>query len=603
MEKIKNLFKWINKYKLLFISVICLTIILTMLYSYLPLFTQYVFNEVLDDKVNSTNLPKFLINIFKMGGDSKINVIIIVAISLILFQTFRALLRFLEGFLRGKLKENIAYDMRNNLYNHIMELSYDYHNNCDTGDLIQRCTSDVDTAGLFISTRLADFMDMLATIIMGSYQLFMISPYVMLVSLIIVPVNAFSSVWFFKRSNIIYDKVEKSESDMTTVIQENIYNQKVVKAFANEKYEVSKMDEKNLLYYNESVKFNRFNSLFWGISDGLVSLQFVLTILVSIILAKNNKLYFGDMTAVLSLVNMVVWPMRGLGRIVSDFSRSLVAAERIEEVLKKDSEYLINGKLKPEIKGKIEFKNVSFKFDDSDKPLLNDVSFKILPGETVALIGKTGSGKSTIMNLLTRMQEISSGKILVDDVDISLIDKKHLRKNIGMVLQDPFLYSKTIYDNIAITNTNIEEEKVYEASKIADIHNDILEFENGYKTIVGEKGSTLSGGQKQRISIARILIDDKPIIIFDDSLSAVDTNTDINIRTSLKNKTKNTTILITHRITTAKEADKIIVIEDGKISGIGTHDSLKENNNLYKSLWDIQGHLEQKFLDSIGGDE
>lgn len=601
MTNIKNLFRWIKKFKFLFFISIILSIISILLYSYMPLFSQYIFNEVLDDKVNTTNLPHFLIDIFELGRPNKNTILLIVALALILFCLLESFIKFLEAFTRSKLRENIAFEMRNKLFSHILDLPYSFHNNCDTGDLIQRCSSDVDTAGVFVSTRFASFITMILTIVMGSYQLFNINLYVMLLTLLTIPINGIISVIFFKKSNKLYEKVENAEAEMTSVVQENIKNTRVVKAFSNEAYEVIKMEKKNLAYLNKALEFNKFDSFFWGLSNGITSLQFFLPAVLGIILAKNGLFYFGDMVAIDTLIGMVVWPMKDLGRLITDFSTSLVASNRIQEILDKKSEYLKNGTQKPLIKGNIKFKDVYFKFKDSDKPLLDKISFEIKAHETVAFIGKTGSGKSTILNLLTRLTEANSGEIYIDDININEIEKRHLRKNIGVVLQEPFLYTKSIYENISITNKLMEKSKVYKASSIADINDDILEFENGYDTLVGEKGVTLSGGQKQRVAIARILAEKRPIIIFDDSLSAVDTLTDVNIRSSLKKHNVGTTILITHRIMTAKEADKIIVIENGKISAIGTHDELKAKEGLYKTLWDIQGSSEKEFLSFFKG--
>jgi len=302
------------------------------------------------------------------------------------------------------------------------------------------------------------------------------------------------------------------------------------------------------------------------------------------------------------LMNMLVWPMRGLGRTVAAFGKANVAAIRIGEIFDLEDEFDDNGTLTPEITGDIEFKNVSFKFDDTDNSLLNNVSFNIKAGQTVALVGKTGSGKSTICNILVRFLNYKSGSVLINGVELKDIDKKYLRKNVKYVLQDPFLFSKSVYENIAISNPTISEDKVVSAAKNAAIHNEVIKFDKGYDTIVGEKGTTLSGGQKQRVAIARMLIDDAPVIIFDDSLSALDTETDMLIRKALKNKNQNQTmIIITHRTTTAKEADLILVLDDGKIAQAGTHNELKDKPGLYKELWGIQGELEKEFIEVLSG--
>ena len=324
-------------------------------------------------------------------------------------------------------------------------------------------------------------------------------------------------------------------------------------------------------------------------------LQYGVTMIVAIFLAKANELSTSDIITALMYIGPLIFPIRGLGRVISEFGKTIVSANRIEEIVQEESEYEVNGNLKPEIKGRIEFKNVSYTFPDSKEQLFKDVSFKINPGETVAIVGKTGSGKSTIANMLVRFLEANEGEIFIDGVNIKDIEKHWLRSNIGLILQDPFLYTGTVYENINIGNRN-PETKVVSAANVAAIHGDIASFDKGYYTLVGEKGVTLSGGQKQRISIARMLLLERPVLIFDDSLSAVDTKTDYKIRQALKEANQElTSIIITHRITTAKQADKIIVLDGGIVTNIGTHEELVEKDPLYKSLWDIQGDLEETF--------
>ena len=437
--------------------------------------------------------------------------------------------------------------------------------------------------------------DTFVTVIVGVIQLALISWQMMLVGLIVLPITIIASLLYFGYITKLLDVVEKAESKMTQGIQEDINSIRVVKAFANEKYEIDKMDKNNKEYCQVDLKVNKVMSLYWAISDTVTLTQYFVAVLIGIKLTKDGILSAAQMATCLALLDMIVWPLRALGRSVSNFGKAIVAAKRIDEIVSKESEFEINGQLKPLINGDIEFKDVSFKFDDSNQHLLNNVSFNIKQGETVAFVGKTGSGKSTICNLLTRFLEIDKGAILINGVSIKEIDKKHLRKNIRIVLQDPFLYSKSVYENISIMKPDMSNEKVYEASKIANIYEEIKGFKNGYKTIVGEKGTTLSGGQKQRLAIARILTSDAPVLIFDDSLSALDTKTDLLIREALKKKNKNQTMLIvTHRITTAKEADKIVVLNNGTVEAIGNHEELK-NYGLYSKLWNLQGELEAEF--------
>lgn len=568
-------------------------------YSYVPLFTQYII-DILDVGTSTANFPSFITDIFKLSNDKK-TIILIVASSLVFYQLLRFTMVFMEDYLRGRLTENISEKLRNRLYNHIQSLDYTYHNNADTGDLVQRVTSDIEAMSNFVSNRIPEFFRLFATVIFGAVQIFVISPTMVLVALSMVPISAIASVWFFKKVDKSFKVIEETESGMMTVIQENLSGSKIVRAFANESFEIEKLEKKNKKYSDEYLKFQSISSKYWGFSDTIAMLQYLVTIMIGVIFVRNNgDITGGQIIAVLMLLGMLIWPIRGLGRMIGDFGRALVSTQRIFEILEKKSEFEVNGTLTPEIKGKIEFKDVHFQFPDGKNSLLNGVSFKVEAGQTVAIIGRTGSGKTTIINLLSRMLETSSGDIFIDDVNIKNIEKHYLRKQMGIVLQEPFLFSKTVYDNIAISNPTVDRDNVLKAAQIAAIEKDISSFEKGYDTIVGERGTTLSGGQKQRVAIARILIDNKPILVFDDSLSAVDTETDMMIRNALNDRdSKSTTVIITHRITTAKQADVIIVLEEGKISDIGVHETLSKKPGLYQKLWEIQGQLEAEFMQLI----
>jgi len=338
--------------------------------------------------------------------------------------------------------------------------------------------------------------------------------------------------------------------------------------------------------------------------DFIGIMQYLIIIAVGVHFVQRGLMDAPGVIASLALVGMLIWPIRGLGRIINDFGKGLVASDRIYEILDQKSEYENDGTQTPNIKGDIEFKHVSFKFPDTNEHLLTDVSFKINQGQTVAIIGRTGCGKTTIVNLLLRMYAYQNGEITIDGIPLTDIKKKHIRMSTGVVLQDPFLYSKTVFENIAIAHKNVDKNQVYQAAETAALEKDIKTFKQGYETLVGEKGTTLSGGQKQRVAIARVLVQDKPILIFDDALSAVDTKTDLMIRGALKDKTnKQTTIIITHRITTAKEADQIIVLNQGVVEAIGTHDVLSNQPGLYQKLWNIQGKLEKEFESMVQGGE
>ncbi len=596
MKKSKNLWQWSKKYLYIVLIIIALNFILQWLYSYIALFVEYAF-AVLGNENSEVNLPRFLLNFFNYFKEP-LTIVLVVGITMILLQLLRSFLRFLDGYLRARGTELIGYDMRTKLYNHIIDLSYSYHNNSDIGDLIQRSTSDVDTASSFICSQFPELISIFITIAIGSYQVGKINLVLMGISLLSLPLLGISSIIWFKYLNKTYTDIENEEAKMTTVIQENINGARVVKAFANEKYELDKMQKANQNYYKKLHHLYIREPFFWGFSDFVSTFQYALTIAVAIYLAYKNLVTASDITACLLLLGMVIWPIRGLGRIISNYGKALVAANRIQHVLEEKSEFSTNGDQKPVITGQITFADVSFHFPDSNKELLKNISFRVEAGQTIAIVGKTGCGKTTICNLLSRFLEVTGGNIYLNDTNIKDIEKHYLRQNVKMVLQDPFLFSKTVYDNIAITNDNASFDEIKGAARLAYVDEEIMHFENGYKTLVGEKGTTLSGGQKQRIAIARMLISPAPIIIFDDSLSALDTKTDYLIRKALANKGQ-TKIIITHRITTAKEADKILVLNNGEIEAFSTHKELVNKPGLYQELWKIQGDLETEFNDIL----
>lgn len=603
MRRVRQLFSFIKGYWWMMLLILLFVVFNRFSYSYVPLFTQYLFAFLKHPEasvVYNVNFPNFVLNY--LWPNEGFQTIIKLVILLASFQTFRFIMIFVESFLRGRISENIQRKLRNDLYDHIQSLEYQYHNNVDVGDLIQRVTSDVEMVGSFLSERVAEFFRLLATITFGTMQIYFINPSFVVVALVLIPFSGAASILYFRYVRKQFKLVEEKESKMITVIQENLAGAKIVRAFANEAYEIEKLDEINKDYSKANFKLSKASALYWGISDVISMLQYVIIVVIAIFYARQGLVEMDQLVAVLMLIGMLVWPIRGLGRLIGDFGRALVASDRLHELFKFESEFTNNGSQTPPIEGLIEFQNVSFKFSDSNHHLLTDVTFRIEKGETVAVIGRTGSGKSTIVNLLSRFLEVESGQIIIDGVNIKDIEKHYLRRHMGVVLQDPFLYSRSLYDNIAISNPLVHKDRVFQAATIANLDRDIQAFEKGYDTEVGERGTTLSGGQKQRVAIARILIDDKPILIFDDSLSAVDTETDKLIRESLQYKTtKSTTIIITHRITTARQADKIIVLENGVVSDIGTHETLKDKPGLYQRLWDIQGSLEAEFLKMIEG--
>ena len=361
----KKIVEWSRRYIPLFIAILALSILLQWLYSYLPLFIQYSFAVLGYGDIDKVALPSFLVNIFKQG-DTTLNIILMVSGAMVLLQAIRSVLRFIDNYMQGALTQYIGHRLRTKLYKHICNLSFSYHNNADVGDLIQRSTSDIDQVSNFVSQQVPNFIGIFVTVGIGAYQVGKISLTLMWISLIIVPVTAISSILYFKYCNKKFDEIEKVESEMTTIIQENVNSARVVRAFSNEKYEFEKMDKANKAFTKKNEKFNTVMAAFWGTSDFTVFLQYAMTIFTGIMLAKDGVLGGADIIAAMLLMNMLVWPMRGLGRTVASFGKANVAAKRINEILEIESEFNVNGDKKPKITGDIEFQNVSFKFDDTN---------------------------------------------------------------------------------------------------------------------------------------------------------------------------------------------------------------------------------------------
>ena len=452
----------------------------------------------------------------------------------------------------------------------------------------------MDAYKRFVAERIVEVGRLVLLVGLSIWQMSKLNTDLTLISLAITPIILGVAVVYFKRVKKEFTIIEQNEANMTTHVQENVSGSRVVKAFANESYEVKKFKKLNRKFTDSDYKLIKKMAFFWSASDFICFMQFCLIAVFGVIYASREVISLGTYIAFITYGGNIIWPMRQLGRVVGDFSKTTVAVNRLEHIIDNKDEYdETEPNLTPEIKGNVNFDKVTFKFDDSNKDQLIDVDFQVKSGETVAIIGKTGSGKSTLMKLLVRILDYQKGEISIENIPIKSIEKHYLRKNVGIILQEPFLFSKTVEENIGIADKEIATDRVETVAKVAKVHEDIVNFEKGYKTLVGERGVTLSGGQKQRVAIARMLLKPKPILIFDDSLSAVDTETDIQIRRALNKEWKSSTVfIITHRITTAKEAEKIIVLEDGMIKETGSHDELIKRDGLYNNIWKIQSKID-----------
>lgn len=560
-----------------------------------PLILQITIDNILGDEISD----KALINsILSLLGDRDFlrDRIWIIGIVIIVFAILRGVFLYFKNTLASKSAENTTKKIRDSLYDHIQRLTYSFHISSDTGELIQKCTSDVETIRKFLAIQLVEVIGSLFMLIFIIIIMLSINIKMTAVSIIVLPITFLFSFVFFKKVKRDFTASDQAEARLTTNLQENLTGVRVVKAFSRQVFEINKFDEKNKDFQKLTFKLVKDLSIYWGLSDFLSMTQVGIVIVFGSYMSYIGDLSLGSLVAFITYINMLIWPVRQLGRTLTDMGKANVSLIRIEEIFSNEIEVLYENKDTFDIKGDIEFKDVSFKYEDG-KEVLSEISFKIKSGETLALIGPTGSGKSSLVNLIPRLYEYTSGSILIDGRELNTIDKGFIRKNIALILQEPFLYAKTIKENIKLQDPCLKDIRVYNAAKTASIHNDIESFEEGYETMVGERGVSLSGGQKQRIAIARTIINNSPIIIFDDSLSAVDTDTDISIRKALKNRqNKSTTIIISHRIATVSQADLILVIDKGKIIQKGSHEDLLAKEGLYRRVYNIQNSLDDETL-------
>jgi len=560
----------------------------------LTLISPLLFSFLIDNVINGLPIREDWLVVYSglFGGVDAIRsnlwlgALMIVAVNLMIL-----VMMFLRGKWNGEISERFVEKLRNDIFHHLQRLPYHYHVNAKTGDLIQRCTSDVDTIRRFLAGQYAEFIYASAMASLAMSVLFSINTDLAWIAIASLPLIGLFAFVFFVKMQKVFLKSDEAEGVLSATLQENLAGVRVVKAFNREVYEVDKYEDKNAKYRDITFKLIEYLAMYWSLSDTVILLQQFTVVIFGIFAAQAGEITIGQFFVFISYETMILWPIRNIGRILSDMGKMLVSIRRLNEILLTPEEPLEEGEI-ADIAGDIVFDHVRFKYDDAENDVLNDVSFTIKKGSTVAILGPTGSGKSSLVHLLTRLYDYQAGSITLNGHELKTLERANLRKNVGIVLQEPFLFSKTIYENIHLANPSANETQVLQAAKIASVHRVINEFDQGYKTLVGEKGVTLSGGQKQRIAIARTIVNQAPILIFDDSLSAVDTETDAAIRSGLKTLAKGvTTLIITHRVATAQEADKIIVLQDGRITQQGTHQELCCVEGLYNRIVEIQNAM------------
>lgn len=499
---------------------------------------------------------------------------------------------------RGAAREanQICRKLKDRIYDHIQQLSTRYLDETSTGDLVQRCTSDIETIRLFLAAHVVEIGKSIILVITVIPIMLMLNAWLTLASTFLIPIIVLFGYFYFKKVKHVFKGVDEAEGKLTTVVQENITGIRVVRAFGRHKYEIDRFAEPNKEYRDKGINLIKLMSWFWALSDFLNLAQIGIALIAGSYMALNGYTTIGTLFAFLALLNIVLWPIRMLGRILTDLGKTIVALGRLYEVLNQPTETKedkVTESLKSSLTGRIDVKNVNFAYNENT-PTLKAINFSVNPGETLAIIGPSGTGKSTLMHLLMRFYDVDSGEIRVDGFNIKDLDRRSLRAQFGVVLQEPFLYSRSIKENIRFGHHNSDDSEIKEVAQMASIHETIDGFTHGYETEIGERGITLSGGQRQRVALSRALLSAPPILLLDDALSAVDNETEANIIEALKSRHgKSTTIVIAHRLSTLAHADKILVLEKGQISQYGTHQDLIREEGLYRRLWEIQNEVEK----------
>jgi len=544
--------------------------------------------------VGSFNVPGLL-----GGADHLAHNLWLAALAMFVLTAAAGFFTFFKVRWSAGASEEIARNLRNNLYDHLQRLPAKYLDKADTGDLVQRCTSDVETMRLFLSAQVVEIGNALILLCTAVPIMLWLDARMTLVSLSLVPLIIGFAVVFFIKVKHRFKAVEQAESEMTTVLQENLTGIRVVRAFARQEFERSKFAAKNDLFRDRSFTLVRLMAVYWTASDLLVLCQMCFALGFGAYWITQGETTVGTLYAFLAILQMMLWPVRQMGRILTDLGKATVAMGRVREILNEAEEAAKEDRAsaKPQAlcAGRIDVVNLTFSHAGSPQPVLTDINLHVEPGQTLAILGPSGAGKSTLMHLLLRLYDYEQGEIRIDGHEIRSLPRQSVRSQIGVVMQEPFLFSKSLGENIRHGKGEAMSHEVEAAAEVAHIHETITGFEQGYETVIGERGVNLSGGQRQRVAIARAFVRDPAILILDDALSAVDSRTETFILAALRQRRgRRTTIVIAHRLSTLMQADHIIVLDKGRIVQRGTHEELKVQEGMYRKLWTIQSSVEEE---------
>jgi ATP-binding cassette subfamily B multidrug efflux pump len=578
LKALQYLNKYFSKYKWRILLGLLITVLSKLLALKIPQIIRNSLNTV-DEYKNGAN-----ITIDEVKHDLLINVLIIIGVAL------------LSGFFTFLMRQTIIvtsrlieFDLKNEIYAQYQRLSLNFYKQNRTGDLMNRISEDVSKVRMYVGPAIMYSMNMIVLFVVGFTQMVQVDLKLTLYTLIPFPLLSIS---IFILSRVIHKRstiVQQYLSKLTTFNQETFSGIGVLKSYGIETSIIRDFDEIANESKEKNIDLQKANALFFPTMILLIGISNLIVIYVGGMQYINNEIKIGVVLEFLLYVNILTWPVAVVGWVTSMIQQAEASQARINEFLDEKPEISNTNPNASEINGKVEFKNVSFTYDDTNITALKNINLTVESGETLAILGKTGSGKSTIIELVARLYDTTEGEIFLDDISIEKVNLNDLRNQIGFVPQDPFLFSDSIGNNIKFGKQDATEKEIITAAKNADVHKNIVEFSKGYETVLGERGVTLSGGQKQRVSIARAIIKNPKILIFDDCLSAVDTETEEKILSNLERVSKSkTTFIISHRVSSAKNADKIIVLDDGKIIQQGTHNQLVNKEGYYKDLFEQQ---------------
>jgi len=587
MKELRYLNKYLLKYKwhIIWGSVF---VVISNIFQILPAqMVRHAIDLVIDNirlyqSFEQVNVQSDFFDVFAYG-------ILVYAVLILVMALLRGIFLYFVRQTLIVMSRLVEYDLKNEIFEHYQSLPLSFYRRNNTGDLMNRISEDVGRVRMYLGPSIMYGLQLVTLFVMLIPIMFSISPMLTWYSLIPLPILSFSIYYV---NNIIErrsEEIQKSQSRLSTFVQEAFSGIRVLKSFTREKESINNFSIESDEYKKQSLKLTRVQALFFPLITGLIGLSTILAVYAGGVEVIDGSLTFGNIAEFIIYVNLLTWPVASLGWTSSLVQRAEASQKRINEFLKTKTDIISEENLEREIEGKIEFNNVTFRYPDTGIVALKDISFEIKPGESLAIIGTTGSGKSTIANLIGRLYDTTEGQIMIDDLSIKKYNLLSLRSQMGFVPQDVFLFSDTIHNNIAFGIANADDEKVKQAAKDADVYDNIMEFPQQFMTRVGERGITLSGGQKQRVSIARAVAREPKILILDDALSAVDTKTENTILNSMKKIMKGrTSIIISHRVSSAKLANKIIVLDDGVIMEEGTHESLFAKGGVYRDLYEKQ---------------